>query len=228
VYSGLSSVSNVIFHPFITLGNSISLKFENLSSYFVSKDSLSKEIGDLKLDLAFNEAKIANYETIFGENEKLKEILSRKNEKLNLILAVILSDTNQSLYDTLVVDAGSIQGVTTGATVFALGNVPIGRVDLVYENSSRIILFSNPGEKTSVDINDTTFELVGRGGGNFEMNLPRDIDLQKGAQAVLPRVTPHVVATVETIISDPRDAFKKALLVSPVNIKELRFVEIEK
>jgi cell shape-determining protein MreC len=118
--------------------------------------------------------------------------------------------------------------VTTGATVFALGNVPIGRVDLVYENSSRIILFSNPGEKTSVDINDTTFELVGRGGGNFEMNLPRDIDLQKGAQAVLPRVTPHVVATVETIISDPRDAFKKALLVSPVNIKELRFVEIEK
>jgi len=34
--------------------------------------------------------------------------------------------------------------------------------------------------------------------------------------------------TVETIISDPRDSFQKALLVSPVNIQEIKFVEVEK
>jgi len=70
-------------------------------------------------------------------------------------------------------------------------------------------------------------ELVGRGGGNFEMTMPKNFILQKGDQVVLPGPYPYVLAIVEKIISDPRDLFTKALLVSPVNIQELKFVEVE-
>ncbi len=150
-----------------------------------------------------------------------------------MILAGILSKPNQSAYDTVIVDAGSNQFVSVGALVFADGNVPIGRVGSVYPSSSKIILFSNPSEQTQVSISsdpkqDVFMQVIGRGGGNFEMILPRDLNLEKGAQVVLPGITPYVVGTVETIISDPRDAFKKALLVSPVNIEMLKFVEIQK
>ena len=128
--------------------------------------------------------------------------------------------------------------------VFARGFIPIGRVAEIYPNFSKIILFSTAGEKTQVVVsigtsNDASLvadsvdqnlfmELVGRGGGNFEMTLPRDIVLVKGNQVVLPSINPRVVAVVETIISDPRDPFTKALLVSPVNIQELKFVQVEK
>ena len=97
-------------------------------------------------------------------------------------------------------------------------------------DSSKAILFSTPGEKTEVVISgkDTFLEMVGRGGGNFEMILPRDFVLESGTSVHLPGVSSYIVARAETIISDPRDAFLKALLVSPVNIQELKFVEIEK
>jgi len=44
---------------------------------------------------------------------------------------------------------------------------------------------------------------------------------------VLPGITPYTLGIVQTILSDPRDSFQKALLVSPVNIFELKFVEVE-
>ena len=109
----------------------------------------------------------------------------------------------------------------------------------MYPGSSKAILFSNPGEKTEVLVSlgrsssgeagkDIFMQVVGRGGGNFEMTLPRDLVLEKGTEVQLPGLAPRALAIVETILSDPRDAFQKALLVSPVNIQELKFVEIEK
>jgi len=70
-------------------------------------------------------------------------------------------------------------------------------------------------------------EVAGRGGGNFEMIVPRDFTIVKGDVALLPGIFPYVLGVVEIIISDPRDPFIKALLVSPVNIQELKFVEVE-
>ena len=58
------------------------------------------------------------------------------------------------------------------------------------------------------------------------MVLPRDFVLEKGSTVVLPGSS-YVVAVVKTIISDPRDSFIKALLVSPANVQELKFVEVK-
>ena len=227
-FYGLSTVSHVVLRPFWSVENSLSTKFRNLSAYFSSKNSLNQKIQDLEAEMTLDQARMEGVVTILDENEKLKEILGRKNEKLNLTLAVILGKPDQSLYDTLIIDLGGNQGVKVGDMVYALGNIPLGRVALVYDNSAKVVLFSNSSERTQVFVKGTSLELVGRGGGNFEMIVPRDADLQTGAQAVLPRITPYVVGNVVTIISDPRDSFKKALLAIPVNLSELRFVEIEK
>ncbi len=228
VFYGLSYVSNIVFRPFLIFGVNVGNKLDSLSAYFASKESLTQKISDLNLELAFSQARVSNYDTILQENEKLKEIFGRKKEETTMILAVILSKPNRSLYDTLLIDAGSRQGVSTGDLVYALGNVPIGRVEVVYDNSAKVILFSSSGEKMEVIVGETFFELVGRGGGNFEMILPRGTALVKGNSAVLPGLDASVVGVVETIISDPRDSFQKVLLISPVNIQELKFVEIKK
>ena len=173
---------------------------------------------------------MANHNTLLDENNKLKEILSRKNEKINLILAAILAKPNRSPYDTFIIDAGKDQNITVGDLVFALGNIPIGRVSEVDANSSKVVLFSTAGEKTEVIITgrDVFTAITGRGGGNFEMIMPREFTLEKGTTVTLPGLTPYVVGIVETIISDPRDASTIALLTSPVNIFEIKFVEVEK
>lgn len=232
---GLTFVSARVFHPVFVVGNIVGEKFGGLGSYFVSKNSLFLENENLKAQLALNNALMSNYDSVLTDDASLKEILGRlpaqagKDLKADMVLAAILAKPNVSPYDTLLIDAGINSGIQMGNMVFALGDVPIGRVDTVLQNSAKVTLFSTAGEKTQVVVGDKNvfLEAVGRGGGNFEMNTPRDFIMQKGDKVVLPGIMPHVLAITETTISDPRDPFIKALLVSPVNIQELKFVEIE-
>ena len=230
IFNGLSSVASFVFRPVIVLGRNVGGEISNIGSIFHNRKSLTLENEDLKSQILQSEADRANYASVLDENNKMKEILGRKSQTINIILSAILSKPNQSPYDTLVIDVGTEQGILAGQKVFALGNLPIGYISEVYANSSKVILFSNPGEKTEVLISgkDVFMELVGRGGGNFEMVLPRDFVLPVGAEVVLPGIDSYVLGTVQTIISDPRDSFQKALLASPVNIQELKFVEVEK
>ena len=239
ILRGFAVSVQFVAHPFLTFGKNVGNGFENFGAYFSSKKHLSVENETLKSQIAQNEATIANYNSVLDENIKMKEVMGRKNEKQNFIFATILAKPNRSIYDTLLIDAGSKDGVQVEQRVFALGNIPIGYIAEVYLNSAKVILYSSSGEKSTVmvpvsgsnlgdSIKNIQMEIVGRGGGNFEMSLPRDVTVSYGAEAVLPGVTPYTIAKVGTIISDPRDSYQKALLASPVNIFELGFVELEK
>ena len=229
IADGLSYASHTLFRPFLIFSDDVGEKFSSTGAFFSSKSSLYKKNADLESQLSININTNANYNSVLAENIDLKEILGRKNEKSILVLAAILGKPNQSPYDTLIIDVGVKHGLQTGDMVFALGNVPVGRLSAVYSNSSTATLFSNSGQKTQVVVGggNTFLEAVGRGGGNFEIILPRDFALLKGDQAVLPGINPLLLGIVETIISDPRDSFIKALLVSPVNIQKLKFVQVK-
>jgi cell shape-determining protein MreC len=234
IFGGLSSVSQKVFRPVLVAGNSIEEKMKSFGAYFVSKSYLYNQNQKLQAEVDFNNARNANYDSVVADNASLKEILGRNvnvqgSALHKIILAAILAKPNQSLYDILLIDAGASEGIKVGDIVFALGNVPVGRVDIVYDNSSKVVLFSNPGETTEgvVSGKGIFLELIGRGGGNFEIIMPKDFTLQKGDQAVLPGINSYVLAIAQTVISDPRDPFNKMLLTSPVNIQEQKFVEVE-
>jgi len=229
VFNGLSRASQYIFHPVFVLGNNVGNSLKNVDAFFYSKKALLAENENLKAQIAESAADRANYASVVDENNKMQEILGRMAGKTNMILAGILTKPNRSPYDTLLIDAGMKEGVVVDQRVFAFGNVSIGKVAEVYPDSSKVILFSNPGEITEVVIppKDVFMQAVGRGGGNFEIVLPKDFVIANGAEVDLPGVTPYILGTVQTIISDPRDAFEKALLASPVNIEELKLVEVE-
>ncbi len=238
IFGGLSYVSGFVFRPIISSGNNVGLKLKSFGSYFSSKDLLYSENQDLKLKIEEDRANRANYDSVVRENIELKDILGRKSEQMNLLLSNILAKPNQSLYDTLLIDVGENYKVKIGDRVFAFGNIPIGRVSDVYFNSSKVTLFSSSGESNQVIVspkpilgevrNENIFlEAIGRGGGNFEIIIPRDLIIAKGDQIVFPDNMPYVLGIVEAVISDPRDSFQKALLMSPVNIQELKFVQVE-
>jgi cell shape-determining protein MreC len=237
IWKGFSKVSEIIFHPVLVLGQGIENKFISLGSYFVSKNYLYNQNQKLEEEVVFDDARMANYDSLVADDASLKEVLNRKDLKATMVLATILSKPNQSPYDTMLVDAGIAQGVKMGQTVLALGDVPIGRISDVYQSSSKVILYSNAGETTQAVIsspstippsNGNVFvDLIGRGGGNFEMVMPKDFALQQEAEVTLPGINSYVLAIVQKTISDPRNPFTKVLLTSPVNIQSLKFVEVE-
>ncbi|MFM7088435.1 MAG: rod shape-determining protein MreC [Candidatus Paceibacterota bacterium] len=201
----------------------------NIKIFFISKTELAVENQALKQQLTERDARVANYEAIFNENEKIKEILLRKPDEKKILLAGILGTQNKSIYDSLIIDAGAEQGLHVGDRVFAYGDIPIGTIAEVFTRSATVTLYSTSGQQMSAVISgsDTFIELIGRGRGNFEVVLPRDFNIIEGTLVLLPGLHPYALAEVVTVISDPRDPFKKALLKSPINILELKFVQVE-
>ncbi len=229
VFNIFSHVTNFVFHPVVTVGHSIGGGLESFGSFFLSRSRLLNENESLRQDLNDARAKVVNYEVVENENKELKEVLGVKDEDVKMVLATILSKPNQSPYDTLVVDLNSNEVVSVGDRVFAYGDIPVGRVAEVGSKVAKVVLYSNSGEKVQVvvGVDNIYMDVVGRGGGNFEMSVPNDFVVTEGETVVLPGLKPYVLGIVEKVISDPRDAFQKVLLVSPVNIQELKFVEIE-
>lgn len=228
IFGTFSRVAHFIFRPALSVGQNAGEELSLVS--LQSRRSLLEQNEILKQELEVLNAKLASYESILAENIRLREILGRKNENVEVVLANILSKPNRSPYDTLLIDAGANQGIMNGKLVLALGFLPIGRVAETFSDSAKVVLFSSPGQKTEVIISggNIFLEIVGRGGGNFEAVLPRDMELPQGTEAMLPGANGGLIGMVETTISDPRDAFKKVLLSSPVNIQELKFVQVER
>ncbi len=107
-------------------------------------------------------------------------------------------------------------------------NIYIGEVSEVYPHISKIILYSTPGHKLSVVLgtNSVSVEAVGVGGGNFNIFLPREVEVKEGDVIIIPSITTNVFGIVEKVNFKDKDSFQTVLFKSPVNISELSFVEI--
>ncbi|MFA5751252.1 MAG: rod shape-determining protein MreC [Candidatus Paceibacterota bacterium] len=228
IFKGFSYFGSVIFRPVLLMGQNVKEKFSSASVFFLSKENLLEENNKLKYELGLMNAKIQHYNTLLEENNQLKEIFGRGENKDEIILAVILAKPKQSIYGTVLVDVGKNMGIEVGDKVFVYGNIILGYVSDVYPSSSKIILFSSPGEETEVIINGTYLKIVGRGSGNFELEVPKDFVIEEGMDVTIPDINSYILAKIDKVISDSRDSFQKVLLTSPINISEIKFVEIKK
>jgi cell shape-determining protein MreC len=196
--------------------------------YFKSKQALmdEKTIMEQKLFLAGN--LLALNDTLQTENDSLKDLLGRKDTKQKTVLASVLVKPPQTPYDSLIIDIGDDYGVKVGDKVMANANVYIGEVSEVLSHSAKITLYSTPGKKLSVVLgkNSVTAEAVGMGGGNFNIFLPREIEVKEGDVIIIPSITANVFGIVEKLNFKDKDSFQTVLFKSPVNVSELNFVEI--
>lgn len=195
---------------------------------FVDVAELIKENEELKRTLISNEGKYLQTDLLRKENEELKKLLGRENTA-NLILAQILKKPPLSAYDTLIVDTGSEEGIKEGNRVYALGSIPIGEIIEVTGKTSKVRLYSSAGEKYPVFIGSTSVETaaLGKGGGAFEASVPRDTTIVPGDVVTIPSLNDAFLGIVQDIISEPSHPFATVLFSQPVNIYELRWVEID-
>jgi rod shape-determining protein MreC len=193
------------------------------ASVFNENEVLLKQNADLNNSMI-------DYQILKQENDQLKEMLGRVPTNATFVLGTILTKPNRSPYDTIILDIGSVNGIKEGDQVFANAQIPVGQVSTVYSNTSLVVLYSNPSQTTDAVLNgsNASVQLIGRGGGNFEMTIPVDLSVEKGTMAVLPASTSEIIAIVEDTISAPTDPVKKVILRSPVNIQDLKWVEVKK
>jgi cell shape-determining protein MreC len=200
----------------------------NFFQYFKFKQTLIDEKIALEQKLFMAGNVLSLNEILQTENDSLKDLLGRKDVKQKTILATVLVKPPQIPYDMLLVDTGESQGIKVGNKVMASANIYIGEVSEIQENSAKVMLYSTPGRKLPVvlGINNISVEAVGEGGGNFSINLPREVEVKEGDVITIPSITTNVFGIVEKINFKDKDSFQTVLFKSPVNISELNFVEV--
>lgn len=229
VYNNLNGFFHTLATPFWNIHNNVYLKFNNIKSIFYSNITLQNDNEYLKSQIFDLQIRAENLNIILKENEDLKGILGRSvGEKP--ILANIITWPRQSVYDVITIDMGSLDGVKVGKRIYAFDTAILGEVVEVYENTSKVNLYSTSGTKTTgiIEGSNTVIDLEGKGGGSFIINVPRDIVLQKGMKILAIGDGNYVIAKIDEIIQNDTDPLTKIFATSLVNVNQLKSVLVEK
>ncbi len=199
-------------------------------SFLGSKKNLIDENKLLKEEMSNNELFLVNQKILCEENSALKKLLGRIESNSNLILANVILKPGLSVYNSLILDIGTNEGIAKGNRVLAGGSIFIGEISEVYSHSSKVKLYSFPEDKLNVVIGFNKILTIaeGKGDGVYEIKLPQGIEIIKGDIVTFPEEDIRILGIVEEIIINPEDPFETILVKSPVNIFELRWTQVIK
>ncbi len=163
------------------------------------------------------------------ENTELKRALGRSTAS-STVLAYVLKKPPYTAYDSYILDIGKDNNIKIGDKAFSIGNVLLGEIVEVNSNTSKAKLYSSYGEKFEVQIGKDNIQATanGKGGGTFEVILPRDTRVNEGDIVKAPDIHVSVFGIVKRIIIDPAKTFYTILFSQPVNIYEQKIILIEK
>jgi cell shape-determining protein MreC len=192
---------------------------------FLSKRALISKVTGLQTTINAYDAQLSTLAQLQNENDTLKAELGRTPAPTG-ILANVITLPNRSFYNTLLIDAGAAEGIKNNMVAYAFGSVALGDVTSVDTHTATVTLYSQSGRQTSGTAvgSSVAVTLIGRGNGEYEVQLPRDVPFNVGAEVATQSMTPTTLATVEKIITDPRDPFQRLLAKAPVNLQALKWV----
>lgn len=225
----IQSFSHTTALPVWTFRNYTTNSLATLFGSFRTKLSLVEENKSLKEQLESLNLKQLDYDVLLKENQDLKDLLGRPYLQ-NKIITRIVSKPPRSPYDTFIVDAGSSSGISENRLVYISGNIIVGKVSSAMNHSSIVTLFSTNGVRQQAILERTgaMYELVGKGGANFSIELPKDADILWGDVFLYPTINSSIIGNVYYIDTNSQSAFKTVFVRVPGNVFESKWLFVEK
>lgn len=149
----------------------------------------------------------------------------------DFILGRVLSVPPSTIYDSLLINVGEHDAVMAGQRVFVGNMIAIGTIAEVYQDTSKVSLYSTPGNTFDVIIGVGTTSratATGRGAGQFEVVVPREAPVSIGDIVTLPSISTAPFGIVSAVIRDPATAFASVLFLGPVPLQSITRVYVEK
>lgn len=204
-------------------------KILNIAPYFKYKKKLDFSNRALIEENLALKSKIFELENLKKENENLNSLLGEeiKNE---FIAAPIIFKPPFSDFDILIIGAGKEDGVTAGMKVVASENIILGEIYEVFENKSKVKLYSRGGNKINIILEEPMISAlaIGKGGENFEINLPRGAEVTNGEKVFVPGEEHFILGEISSVEENQNSPFKKAYFRFLVNINELSKIYVIK
>lgn len=204
---------------------------EHSIGIFQTRRKIQEENTNLHARIAELESQVAEISLLHDENNSLRSLLKyTKNPETIITTANVIGKPGVSLFDQMVINQGANAGIHQGDLVIVGDSVLLGTIAHVYDDTAVIDLYSRNGY-----IHDNGFIIKtlgvnvkgnGNGNGNFIFQVPIGVQVIDNDVVTLPEYPDKVIAIIKTIDTDPRSPFQKALARTPVNINELKFVQV--
>lgn len=220
------AVGNFLVTPFVKINSAIRDSVADRIIRKTETQQLIDEVTMLRAALIDLDQQKIIYDALNTDFSSVKNLPQPKQN----IISAIISRPPIFGHDTIVVSAGSADGVSVGDVVSIDEHIYIGTVTEIFQHTSIVSLYSFSETKTGAVISDSglSVELIGNGGGNFMITLPKGTMINSGVSVVLPQNETVVIATIGVKISDEHDSFTRYLATAPYNIQNIRFVSIQK
>jgi cell shape-determining protein MreC len=217
-----------IIRAVVANSNVPALQADEIRQEFSSKHSLVAKVNELENTIGTYQELIKEADMVKKENGELKAELGRAVGGKG-VLARVLTTPERNFYDTMIIDAGSDENIMEGQIAYAFDSVALGTITNVEKHRSTVQLFSAPDRETAgtAEGSDVAITLIGRGAGEYEVRMPRDVHFSVGELVSLQTVSTAVLAKIEKIVTDPRDPFQRLLAKAPVNLTALKFVVVK-
>lgn len=193
---------------------------------FQSKVALERQNGELRQALREAELALIDRNTLKAENETLRDLLEYTSNTQRILARVVVRPP-ETLYDTLVIDRGTRNGITEGTRAFVGENVLLGTVEEANRSTSRVHFFSSSG--TVIDVvfagEDGVVSARGQGNGNFIVEVPQNVSVAVGDVVILAG-TSYSVGIVGAVVRDPGDEFQTVRFSLPLPLTHIDFVTI--
>ncbi len=209
------------FAPVFRVSDTLALKSHAFFS--VLNDVAKQELQNEKL--------MSENAALASENQALTkkiESLSGLTLEAEGIIAGVLVRPPTSPYDTLVLSAGSEDGVSIGMEAFGKGGVPLGIVSSVSNNFSRIALFSTPGMTVNGWVGRANLPLMieGAGAGAMNASAARSAGISAGDIVFVPGPGMLPIGSVVRVDSDPSSPSVILRIMPALNLFSVAWVII--
>jgi len=145
--------------------------------------STQKENQRLRESVRQLNVRIIESQDVFLENERLKKLLAlRSAVQSPSIAATVIGEDSAPWYRSIVINRGSVDGLSEGMPVLATNGV-VGRVVKVAASSSRVLLLTDHASSISAMIQRSRARgvLKGKGGGSCQLEFTvREDDVKVG------------------------------------------------
>ncbi len=196
------------------------------SKIFSTKTALVDENIRLRKQNDELEEKLINFTLLSSQNDEFKRLLSVR-AKRSSVGAVVVLHPSQSPFDVFDLELPSGNSVHVGNSIIA-GNIALGTIVETRDSYAKAQLYSSSGVETEGRLvkNGTPLILTGKGGGNFTVSSPRDLDISVDDIVSLGKNPDLALAKVGSVEEAETDSFKKVRLSVPVNIFSLRYIQV--
>lgn len=197
--------------------------FHDRNKLVVENRRLQEENNNLKIKLLANNQ-------IESNNAYFRSLLGRSKSNDLPVVGGVVFLPNFIPYQTLLIDIGKnnlSRTMRTGDLAVASGKVLVGRVAEIGPWYSKVRLISAE-ENLSVVVGPKNVPALalGAGAGNFKISLPKDTAIAIGDRVLTPLYNNLLIGTVRNISKNPSQPNQEILIKTPVNLWQLKWLEI--